>query len=165
MTDTLTITVDDAAVRAAFKRLTAFGRDASPMFAEIAEYLVESTQRRFDTSTAPDGMPWAALKDGSGRKPLVKSGTLRDQIFPSHGPTWAEIASPTAYARFHQEGTEPYVIFPRNKKALAWPGGKHPVRKVNHPGLPARPFMGLSEEDRQTIGKIAGSYLHHLASS
>jgi hypothetical protein len=38
-------------------------------------------------------------------------------------------------------GTEPHVIVPRDKKALFWPGAAHPVKKVNHPGTPAKPYL------------------------
>ena len=38
-------------------------------------------------------------------------------------------------------GTPPHIIEPRNKKALAWPGGRHPVKRVHHPGTPAYHFM------------------------
>jgi hypothetical protein len=34
-------------------------------------------------------------------------------------------------------GTRPHVIEPRDKQALAWPGARHPVKRVNHPGTPA----------------------------
>ena len=95
MTDPLTITIDDAAVQAAFRRLMEFGRDPSPMMAEIAEHLLESTQRRFDTGTDPDGSPWVPLKDGSGRTPLRDTGTLRDQIFPGYGSDFAQITAAT----------------------------------------------------------------------
>lgn len=167
MTDGLTITIDDAAVQAAFVRLQRIGQDASPMMAEIAEHLLESTQRRFDTGIGPDGQPWAKLRDGSGRTPLRVSGTLRDQIFPSHGPDFAEIAATTTYARWHQEGVDhPWVILPRSGQALAFPGkdGKKIARrKVTHPGLPARPFIGLSDQDRADIGQIASAYLEDAA--
>lgn len=159
MSDGLTITVESAAVQRAFDRMIRLGRDPSPMMAEIAEHLLESTQRRFQTSTGPDGRPWAALKDGSGRKPLLKSGTLRDQIIPGHGRDFAEIVASARYAKWHQEGTDPYTILPGSKKALSWPGGSHPVKKVNHPGLPARPFIGLSDEDNAAIEAIALAYL------
>ncbi|WP_250029802.1 hypothetical protein [Paractinoplanes maris] len=36
-----------------------------------------------------------------------------------------------------EHGTRPHVIEPKDKKALAWPGGRHPVARVNHPGTPA----------------------------
>lgn len=176
MADKLAITIDDAAVQAAFRRFTEFGQDASPMFAEISEHLLESTQKRFATSTGPDGTPWVKLKDGSGRRPLVKSGTMRDQIFPSHGKNYAEINATAMQALWHQEGTDPYVILPKKGKALSFGApmsvfsgpskgkvvGSTTVRKVNHPGLPARPFIGLSNDDRQAIGDIATAYLEDL---
>lgn len=165
MTDNLTITLDAAAVQAAFDRLTRLGQGASPMMAEIAEHLLESTQRRFASGTAPNGVPWAPLKDGSGRSPLVDSGTLRDQIFPSHGSDFAEISATAKYARWHQEGTDPYVILPTGNKPLAFagPDGVVFARKVNHPGLTPRPFMGLSDQDRTDIGNIAAAYLEDAA--
>lgn len=36
---------------------------------------------------------------------------------------------------------QPGVVGPGEKRALAWPGGRHPVAKVNHPGTPAYHFM------------------------
>lgn len=38
-------------------------------------------------------------------------------------------------------GTPRHVIEPKDKKALAWPGGRHPVKRVDHPGTPAYHFM------------------------
>lgn len=38
-------------------------------------------------------------------------------------------------------GTRPHIIEPRDKKALAWPGGRHPVKRVHHPGTPAQHIM------------------------
>lgn len=42
---------------------------------------------------------------------------------------------------FGEVGTGPHVIEARNKQALAWPGGAHPVKKVNHPGTKAQPHL------------------------
>lgn len=52
MANEITITLDDAAVQAAFDRLTTLGRDANPM---MAEHMLESTQHRFDIGTGPNG--------------------------------------------------------------------------------------------------------------
>lgn len=43
---------------------------------------------------------------------------------------------------YQDRGTKPHVITPRRKRALAWPGGRHPVKRVNHPGTPAQDFTG-----------------------
>lgn len=54
-------------------------------------------------------------------------------------------------AAWLEHGTRPHVIEPKRaqpgvigpgeKKALAWPGGRHPVKRVNHPGTPALHLM------------------------
>lgn len=38
-------------------------------------------------------------------------------------------------------GSGPHIIKPNTKKALHWPGARHPVNQVLHPGTPAQPFM------------------------
>ncbi|GIW70324.1 MAG: hypothetical protein KatS3mg101_1071 [Patescibacteria group bacterium] len=45
------------------------------------------------------------------------------------------------YAIYVHEGTRPHEIYPKNKKALYWEGAEHPVKRVNHPGTKANPFM------------------------
>jgi hypothetical protein len=40
-----------------------------------------------------------------------------------------------------ENGSRPHIIEPKNKKALAWPGGLHPVARVHHPGTPAYHFL------------------------
>ncbi|PJK10942.1 phage virion morphogenesis protein [Lysobacteraceae bacterium NML08-0793] len=129
------------------------GLDTSGLMADIGEILLKSTQRRFETGLAPDGNAWAPLKSG-GPSRLTRGGTLGGQIYASSGDDWAELTATTEYARWHQEGTQPYIIEPKEKKALNIPG-VGPRKRVNHPGLPARPFMGVSDEDRAEIEKQA----------
>lgn len=50
-----------------------------------------------------------------------------------------------------ERGTRPHVIRPRFKKALFWPGARHPVKMVRHPGTKALHTLEKS-------GEIAGSY-------
>ena len=47
----------------------------------------------------------------------------------------------TPYAWYVHEGTNPYTIRPKAKKALWWPGALHPVKSVRHPGIKANPFV------------------------
>lgn len=35
-------------------------------------------------------------------------------------------------------GSRPHIIEAKNGKALFWAGAEHPVRRVHHPGTPAR---------------------------
>lgn len=142
-----------------FGRLLAKGADISGLMAQLGEDLTESSQARFDTGIGPDGIAWEALADGSGRTPLNLTHRMRGGIHPQSGPDWVEIRADAKQARWHQEGTDPYEIRPREKKALAWPGGPGPRGVVHHPGLPARPFIGFSAEDAEATERLAVAWL------
>lgn len=71
----------------------------------------------------------------------VRSGQLRGAIQPISRRTsdnsWEiGLRNDKNYALIQHEGgtIPPHVIRPRNAKALFWPGARHPVKKVNHPG-------------------------------
>lgn len=51
------------------------------------------------------------------------------------------VTSDSPYIGFVTRGTRPHRIEPRNRRALSWPGGRHPVRGVNHPGTRPNPFI------------------------
>lgn len=135
----LVIDVDASRAERWFSELLRRGRDMSVLMRDIGEALTESTYDRFRDGVAPDGTPWVPLRDGSGRTPLLDTGAMRDEISPDHGPYWVEIRAGAKQARWHQEGTGPFVIL----KA-----------RVNHPGLPARPFIGISAEDDALISGL-----------
>ena len=42
----------------------------------------------------------------------------------------------------HGPQKEPYVIKPKEKKALFWNGAPHPIKEVHHPGMIAQPIIG-----------------------
>ncbi|HWO99899.1 MAG TPA: phage virion morphogenesis protein [Methylococcus sp.] len=46
-------------MQAALNDLAERVKNIHPVLADIGEYLVESTKRRFASGTAPDGTPWA----------------------------------------------------------------------------------------------------------
>lgn len=72
----------------------------------------------------------------------VKTGHLRNSIY--HEVSKGKLTVGTRgvnYALAVEFGTLPHVIVPKNAKALYWPGARHPVGKVNHPGTPAQPYL------------------------
>jgi hypothetical protein len=71
---------------------------------------------------------------------------------------------PTAsYAPFVEFGTKPHQIFPKDKKALYWPGAAHPVRMVNHPGTKPNDFMGrIVQESQEEINQQFGAALQQI---
>lgn len=64
-------------------------------------------------------------------------GGFRKDRFLVRSRAGVRITALDPKARIIEQGTPPHIIEPRDKKALAWPGGKHPVRRVHHPGTPA----------------------------
>ena len=78
-----TITVQDQAVQAALQALAARVGDLAGPLKAIGEDITARTQRRFDTSTGPDGAPWrpnseATLAMLAGRLAGVKSNALKN---------------------------------------------------------------------------------------
>ena len=70
-----------------------------------------------------------------------RTGRLTQSFIASYGDLMAMWRPTVNYAIFVHEGTGPHVILPVKKNALMWPGAAHPVKKVNHPGTRANPFM------------------------
>lgn len=151
---------DDAQVSEMLQRLIEAGRNIAPLMHEIGSELEHSSRERVKAGgPAPDGTPWAPLAASTlarktTGKPLIERGDLLNSIRYEAGADFVQIiAGPTEYAAVHQGGSAPYVIKAKNGKALAFEiGGKRIARrKVNHPGVPARPFIGVSSEDRASI--------------
>ena len=59
------INVTDSGVQAVLSRLLAGVADTAPAFHAIGEYLVETSKRSFETSSAPDGTPWAPNQEST----------------------------------------------------------------------------------------------------
>lgn len=79
----------------------------------------------------------AALKDEAP----VKTGALRASIVQrSTGAQGAGFYA-LAYGEYVVHGTRPHLILPKTKQALYWPGARHPVRSVNHPGTKPNDFV------------------------
>lgn len=123
------------------------------LFAAIAQELATQTELNF----LDEGPGWEQLKPstvaarGGNAHPILQvSGALARSFTSAHGDDFAAVGSNDPRAVWHQLGTKPYVIKPKNKKALAWPGGAYPVKKVNHPGLPARPMLPIDENGNLT---------------
>lgn len=73
----------------------------------------------------------------------VRTGRLRQSIqVRVHGEK-VIIGPDTEYAAFVEFGTKPHVIRAKNAKALAFKMGGQTVivRKVNHPGTKAKPYV------------------------
>ena len=105
---------------------------------QVGSHLVASTLRRFEAERAPDGTPWlksARALAGDGRT-LTQSGRLRTSITHTltDGGHTVEVGTNVAYAAIHQFGSQ--------------------AGKGLRAAIPARPFLGIDERDRDSILRI-----------
>lgn len=170
------IELDDAEVRAALRRVIDRGRDLRPVLLSIGETLSESTKERFRTGTAPDGTPWAPnsevtelrnlrrskgslRKDGgltakgaqrlAAKRPLIgESKSLSTLIGYQVDGDSVLIGSPMIYAGTHQFGARKGQ-FGRNRRGGPIPWGD----------IPARPFLGVSDADRDEVVQLLIEYV------
>lgn len=133
----ITIEIKEDEITGALNALILHMGDMTEVMKEIGELLANSTQDRFTRGEAPDGSKWAAKSPntkGPDRRPLFgPNGVLSSQIFYDAGPNSVEIGSPEPYAAMMQFGG--------TKSAFPHLWGD----------IPARPFLGISEEDRVGI--------------
>lgn len=164
------ITYDDRQVRQALERLAKAGGNMRAAFADIGEYLDLTTRARFDAERGPDGERWGPLADSTlrramlsgvkrgkgkkrrqltrrgggtkagairklaGKRILVESGDLRDTLRYRATATGLEFGTDRKYGATHQFGDEAR-------------------------GIPARPYLGINDEDR---AEILGILRRHL---
>jgi phage gpG-like protein len=85
-----------------------------------------------------------------------RSGELARSIFMWIQGNTARIGSNLPQAIVMELGSRPHIIRPNQKVALWWVGLDHPVKKVNHPGVKAVPFLRPAlETSRKDIEDIA----------
>jgi phage virion morphogenesis protein len=119
---------------------------------EIGEHLVASTQMRFKEETAPDGTRWpqSIRAREEGGQTLSDTRRLRNSITCAGRPDRVEVGTNDIRASTHQFGA---VIRAKRAKALKFRvGGRWAVKKAVR--IPARPFLGLSDDDQEAINEI-----------
>lgn len=169
--------VDSARANALLTRLERAGLNPRPVLLAIGERLAESTTERFQTGRAPDGTRWAPNamstlqnylsrfsgsynRDGRlssrgagrvmGKRPLIgESRSLSTTInYRAAGSNAVEIGSPMEYAAVQQFGAKK-GSFGATRRGAPIPWGD----------IPARPFLGVSNEDWGEIEQIVDDYL------
>jgi phage virion morphogenesis protein len=139
--------MDNSRILAKFNELLQKTGDVSPAFRKIGETLKESTQNRFESTTAPDGTAWASnkpstLEHKNGSRPLTDGGTLGDTIdYQLRGDDTLLIGSPAEQAAMMQFGGT------KSEFPNLWGD------------IEGRAFLGISDEDETDMLNILE---HHL---
>lgn len=144
------VDVDDARIRAKLTHLIAFGRDQSAAMRDIATLGESSTRMRFRTETGPDGRRWkpSLRAQITGRRTLTLDGHLGDSISSRSNRDSAEWGVNRVYAAPHQFGA---VIRPKRAKTLRFQLASGRFVSVRQVTIPARPYLGISDEDEDDI--------------
>jgi phage gpG-like protein len=158
---------------AALRRVRELGGDTTPFMEDARGILVASTLRRFETGKGPGGIPWAPTKRQvrqavGSRGPnkariLVDTGDLQDSIRGEAGPDYVEVGSDglknPVKALANQFGSSRQTVVVRHQRRMTMAFGAplaEPVEvTVRGHGrvtnLPARPFVGVDDEDKVDV--------------
>ena len=145
------VEIDDRAVVRALNGLAARARDMGPAMRAIAGHLEDGVADALENQAAPDGTPWAPLaestrgqRERAGYPPdkpiLERTGDLFASVSSRWTPTQAVATVSQVYARVHQFGAEAGEF-----------GADASGRPLPWGDIPARPFLGLSDDTREAI--------------
>lgn len=151
------VTASDAtgAIGAVIARLG----DATLFMDEVGSVLTNSAAHRIGvTNLAPDGTPWKPSQRATetGTPTLHLSGLLMRSITQQPAADHVLVGSNVLYAAVHQMGAA------KGSLGVSTSTGRNGRRySVNSPwgDIPARPYLGLSEEDALTIAELAAAWL------
>lgn len=145
----------DGDISALFSEMKSYSEiDKKNLNAALAETTRESTLERFRQSRAPSGKKWktSIRAEATGGKTLIDTAQLRNSIKSYSDETGFAVGTNAKHAATHQFGEPGRTIRAKSKKALRFQvGGRWIMRKQVKVKIPARPFLGLSEEDMQEI--------------
>ena len=125
-----------------------------PLWQLVGMYVQKQTiKERFDKEQAPDGTKWKPLSPArikqrlkrhkSGNmKILQDTGELRRSVQYEAGKTYVRIGSNLEYARIHQFGGT--IHFKKRKGSVT---------------IPARPYLGVTQDERRHINDTLKAYL------
>lgn len=174
----LEVDVQDEALRRALDRLRRAPATAA-VWEDIGEYLLRSVEDRFRAEKDPEGKPWAPLSSAykrrkKGPKILTERGRLRGSITYRASHDRVEVGTNVKYGRIHQLGgkikqkarTQVLAFGKRGFLSHRAAGRRKTAVRVAFArlgersfGIPARPYLGLSADDRSEIVAVIRDHL------
>lgn len=130
--------------------------------AALAQAMRESTLERFRQGKGPDGRRWRESKRAirEGGRTLVQTAQLRNSIHAYSDASGFAVGTNAKHASTHQFGEPGRIIRARRKKVLRFQyNGKWVSKKQVTVKIPARPFLGLSEEDMQELKETVEDFI------
>lgn len=120
----------------------------------LAEGVRSSTRQRFKRQVSPEGKRWqpSIRAQAEAGVTLSDSGRLKNSIRARSDASGFAVGTNVIYASTHQLGAQGRTIRAKTAKGLVFRAGGRWVRaKAVRVTIPARPFLGLSEDDMEEI--------------
>lgn len=167
----MTFDIQDEIFQKTMQHLDIKNRDTSPLLRRYQVLMYRSFLLNFKSEGRP--RKWAALSKLTiaGRRKqssriLQDTGRLRLSATAERAPGNVTkfrrdqliMGSSLKQAAWLQEGTQPYTIRPKRKKALRFkiaPNQWQFAKVVHHPGLEPRPFIMIQQEDADEMERLA----------
>lgn len=127
----------------------------------LSQGVRSSTVRRFKTGKGPNGKKWKTSIRAAeeGGKTLVQSARMRNSIRRKSDAGGFAVGTNVIYAATHQYGAK-RVIRARKAKLLRFRvDGRWVSAKKVLVDIPARPFLGLSDEDMNEIRETVEEFM------
>ena len=145
-----TIDIEDHEIDHGMEMLVGKMENLAAFHKSVGEHMLNSTEDRFDTETAPDGTAWAhhapatiasrLRRNGNAELTILReSGALAGSFNYEAGDAQVEIGTPTIYAAIHHFG-----------------GSAGRNQSVD---IPARPILGISSDDEIALAEMAEDFL------
>jgi len=166
--------IQDEAFQRYMRQAASRAQNLTPFFRQASMIMYRS----FDLNFKRQGRPkrWKRLRPNTvaGRRKgskriLQDTGRLRMSVISRAAPdnvyrmgkNYLKMGTRSKIASFHQEGAPSYNIVPKNRSFLRFmtTSGYVFAKKVHHPGLPARPFVMIQDEDAKDITELAGDHV------
>ena len=166
----LKVTIEDKELKRSLREMELRGKNLTPFLKKAQVVMTRSFALNFKNEGRPNRWKQLSPNTVAGRRKgskriLQDKGRLRMSTLSKSAQgnithfskDSLKMGSRLKIAPFHQYGTRPYTIVPRNAKALSFmtAGGRIFAKRVKHPGLNARPFVMIQREDEETLMKAA----------
>ncbi|MDP2786618.1 MAG: phage virion morphogenesis protein [Pseudomonadota bacterium] len=180
------IKIEDGLAIAALNRLAARASNLSPALHDVGEHLLVTTKRRFETGTAPDGSRWApnsqatllahlgsrsGVWDHQGKRVGTRKGYLRQNgrlgakgvtTIMGKKPLIGESRALGTTINYRVSADSLEIGSAMEYAAMQQFGGSKSKFPHLWGDIPARPFLGLSDEDTAAVVSIVSNYLRSL---